>query len=145
MKALLRKLRRLLSMGGVVAALTAGAATNSVPTAAVSGTAAPDVAPTPLKVRVNSPASWGMLVDGRLDVAFTKQLHAILNEMGFAAPVEPISVIENPDTTPYLLTLNLTEWRIDRSSRVSCVFDATLQTQQGARYLGIYTQSALRW
>lgn len=140
MKALLRKLRRLLGLGGAVAALTAAAA----PTA---GAGAPDTAnpSATLKVQVNVPPSWDPLLDDDIAAAFTDQVREIFQRAGHRHPVEELRSVEDPAKAPYLLTVNLTEWRINRAGNIACTFGATLRTPQGERDLGLYTNTTMRW
>lgn len=150
MKAILRKLRRLLSLGGAVAALTAGATTHSTdttPSAAApetTETAARATAHAPLKVLVNVPPTWDLFLDDRIGDAFTEQVRAILEDEGFRGPIEGLRFVEEPARVPYLLTVNLHDWRISRSGQVACTFAATLQTPHGTRDLGLYTHTTMR-
>jgi hypothetical protein len=162
MKAILRKLRRLLSLGGAVAALTAGATTTSIQTTTASAstpgstpaatardsaseTGTPAPAPVPLKVLVNVPPSWDLFLDDRIGEAFAEQMRAIFEQEGFRGPVEAMRFVEEPARVPYLLTVNLHEWRIHHAGRITCTFGATLQTPQGTQDLGLYTNTTMRW
>lgn len=174
MKTILRKFRRLLSLGGAVAALTAGATTPATPTATTPATPTapttttasatpqaaaaarettapatvatpPATAPTPLKVLVNVPPSWDLFLDDRIGDAFTEQVRSILEEQGFHGPIEAMRFVEEPAKVPYLITVNLHEWRINRTGQVACTFGATLQTPRGTHDLGLYTNTTMRW
>jgi hypothetical protein len=51
--------------------------------------------------------------------------------------------VDNPDNAPYLLTINLMEWRFDRIGNITCTFTAGLKTPRGTRHLGVYSDTSL--
>jgi hypothetical protein len=107
-------------------------------------TAQPDV-PGTLKVVVNVPPSWNLLLDDRISEALTDRVSEAFHRAGFDRPVEEIRSVEDPAKVPYLLMINLTEWRINRIGNIDCTFTASLQTPRGTRDLGVYTNTSMRW
>jgi hypothetical protein len=98
--------------------------------------------PLALKVQVNVPASWNILLDDRIAEDFVDGVGQVLRRRGFSRPVEALSLVEAPEKTPYLLTLNLVEWRMNRTGSIDCTLHAQLQTPRGTRNLGVYHASS---
>lgn len=98
-----------------------------------------------LKVRVNVPPTWQGLVDERTPGAVTARIRETLYRAGFTSRVEELRAVEDPTKIGHLLTIDLTEWRIDRAGRVACTFGARLRTPLGTRELGAFTGTTLRW
>lgn len=101
--------------------------------------------PGALKVQVNVPPSWNLLLDDRISDAFVDRVRESFQRSGFSRPVEEVRYVEDPAKVPYLLTINLTDWRITRIGNVDCTFTANLKTPEGTRQLGIYTNTTMRW
>lgn len=101
--------------------------------------------PDALKVLVNVPPNWNMLLDDRVSEAFTDRVREVFYRAGFDRPVEEMRSVEDPAKVPYLLTIHLTEWRINRAGNIDCTFNASLQTPRGTRDLGLYTNTTMRW
>lgn len=104
----------------------------------------PDV-PGTLNVQVNVPPSWNMLLDDRIAEAFVDRVRDVFYRAGFDRPVQEVRFARDPANVPYLLTINLNEWRINRVGNIECTFTADLQTPQGSRHLGLYTNTTMRW
>jgi hypothetical protein len=98
-----------------------------------------------LKVTVNIPPSWNMLLDDRISEAFVDRVREVFYRAGFDRPVEEVRSVEEPEKQPYLLTINLTDWRINRIGNIECTFTADLRTPQGSKNLGVYTNTTMRW
>lgn len=111
---------------------------------ACATTQQPEV-PGTLKVTVNVPPSWNLLLDERISEAFTDQVRDAFYRAGFDRPVQEVRSVEDPAKAPYLLTVNLVEWRINRIGNIDCTFSATLKTPRGTRDLGLYTNTTMRW
>jgi len=111
---------------------------------ACATTPRPDV-PGTLKVQVNVPPSWNLLLDDRVSEVFVEQVRDTFRQAGFEHPVEEVRYVEDPAKAPYLLMVNLTEWRINHVGNVDCTFSASLQTPRGTRQLGLYTSTIPRW
>jgi len=101
--------------------------------------------PGTLKVAVNVPPTWNILLDDRISEAFTDRVRDVFHNAGFDRPVEEVRYPEDSEKLPYLLTINLVEWRINRIGNIDCTFSASLRTPQGTRDLGLYTNTTMRW
>lgn len=114
---------------------------------ALSGcaTTQPSEVPGTLKVAVNVPPSWNMLLDDRVSEAFTDQVREVFRRAGFDRPVQEVRYPEDPEKLPYLLTINLVDWRINRIGNIDCTFSATLETPRGKHDLGLYTNTTMLW
>jgi hypothetical protein len=102
----------------------------------------PDV-PGTLHVLVNVPPQWNMFWNDRVTMAFVDVARDVFHQQGFDRPVEEVSYFEDIEHAPYLLTVNLHEWRIDHLGNVECTFTADLRTPAGTRNLGVYTQTEM--
>lgn len=131
------KTPHLLSFLGAIAAvgLMAGCATTRVED------------PSALRVHVNVPPSWNMLIEDRVSMAFADVVRDVFHRQGFDRPVEEarFASLDELDRIPYLLTINLNEWRMTRIGNIECRFTASLQTPRGTRNLGVYTNTTMRW
>jgi hypothetical protein len=107
----------------------------SVPQAEIPGT---------LKVQVNMPPTLHYLAEDRIATAMTDRVREVFQRQGFDRPVEEIRPVEDSSRAPYLLTINLTEWRVDRLGNIDCAFSAELRTPAATRSFGPYTNTALR-
>jgi len=114
--------------------------------AAVTGFAAPAARDTvTLKVHVNVPPTWSLLVDDRISEMFVDAVRELLARRGFTSPVEEVRFVEDPAKTPYLLTINLMEWRMQRTGAIDCTLAASLQTPRGTKQLGVYHHTSFHW
>jgi hypothetical protein len=105
-------------------------------TAAVPGT---------LAVHVNVPPEWNVFLEDRITEAFVDQVREAFHDSGFAKPVKEARSFEEVDQAPYLLTINLADWRIDRTGFIECTFTADLKTPAATKHLGVYTNTTMRW
>ena len=108
-------------------------------------TTEPVEVPGTLKVHVSVPPSWNLLFEDRISEAFVDHMREVFHHRGFDRPVEEVRFVEDPTKEPYLLTINLTEWRINRIGNIDCTFTASLQTPDETRHLGVYTNMSMRW
>lgn len=99
--------------------------------------------PPVLKVEVKAPVSWNLLPTDRFPECFAASLSDALTRQGLSLPVTELRSIENPAKVPYLLRVEITEWRIADAGDIACTFSARLKTPAGERRLGEY--SATRW
>lgn len=111
---------------------------------ACATTQKPEV-PGTLKVTVNVPPTWNVLLDDRVSEAFADRVRDVFYRAGFDRPVEELRYVEDPAKVPYLLTINLLDWRINRIGNIDCTFAATLKSPRGTRELGMYTNTSMRW
>lgn len=98
-----------------------------------------------LKVEVVTPPSWNLLMDDRVSEWFVDGVRAELARQGFEGQVDEIRYPDDPGKAPFLLTINLAEWRMSRAGFVDCTLTATLHTPDGERRLGVYHHSLPRW
>ena len=101
--------------------------------------------PGTLKVQVIVPASWNILLEDHVADNFVDQVRDTFFRAGFDRPIEKLSYVEDPMKTPYLLTINLTEWRMNRVGNIDCTFSANLQTPRGSHDFGLFSNMAMRW
>jgi hypothetical protein len=99
----------------------------------------------PLKIEVITPPSWSILIDDRIAEWFADGVRNELGRQGYAGHVEELRYPEDPSRAAYLLTLNITEWRLSPAGFVDCTLTATLHTPDGERRLGVYSHSLPRW
>jgi len=99
----------------------------------------------PLKVQVNVPPTWNLLIDDQVSEALVDQMRDVFYRAGFARRIDEVRSFEIPSKVPYLLTINLTEWRINRLGNIDCTFTANLKTPRGTRELGVYTNTTMEW
>lgn len=100
--------------------------------------------PGTLKVQVYVPPSWNMLLDDRVAEAFTDRVADVFHRSGFGFPIENVRSVEDPAKVPYLLTIRLTDWRINHLGNIDCTFTAHLKTPQASGSLGVYTNTSMR-
>lgn len=101
--------------------------------------------PLTLKVYVNVPPTWSLLVDDRISEMFVDAVRELLVRRGFEHRVDEVRFVDDPAKTPYLLTINLMEWRMQRTGVINCTLTASLQTPRGLKHLGVYHDTAFHW
>lgn len=102
-------------------------------------------APGTLAVHVNVPPHWDVFLEDRITEAFTDQVRAVIHREGFDKPVKEVRYFEDAERAPYLLTINLNEWRINRAGMIACTFTAELKTPAATKHLGVYSYTTMRW
>lgn len=99
--------------------------------------------PDTVNVLVNLPPTTSLIYADRIAEVFTDEVRHVFNQAGFNRPVENIHRSENAEAAPYLLTINLMEWRFDRIGNIECTFTAELKTPRGTRDLGVFSGLSL--
>lgn len=99
--------------------------------------------PRALTVQVNIPAAWNPIVTDRIADDFVDAMRTLLEARGYTGAVESLGYVEDAERVPYLLTINLIEWRMRRTGLIDCTLTASLQTPRGKRELGLYQHSSL--
>jgi hypothetical protein len=122
----------------------AGALLGLVAMSGCATTHQPEV-PGTLAVHVNVPPHWNVFLEDRIAEAVTDQVREVFHEAGFDRPVTKVDYFADADRAPYLLTIQLNEWRINRGGMVECTFSADLKTPQATKHLGLYTHTTMRW
>lgn len=108
-------------------------------------TPAPSPVPGPLQVQVNVPPSWRPMFEERVSDSFVAQVDESFQRSGFKGKIQQVESIDTPAAGSSLLTINLTEWRVDPIGNIDCTFTANLKTGTTTKSLGIFTYSAFRW
>lgn len=126
-------------------------------TAVVVGLSTPAMAITPqntspatdaqprLQVAVQLPPSWweGSFYYDDLADTFGSYVNSVFERMGYKGKVEYVDTFDKRPKDGYRLNIRLTEWRLNRVGNIDCVFSADLQTPNGERSLGLFTDTAL--
>jgi hypothetical protein len=102
------------------------------------------MSPDTVSVLVNLPPSASLVYSDWITDAFTDSVRSVFHQAGFQRPIENIRYVDQPDEAPYLLTINLMEWRFTRLGDIDCTFTAQLSTPRGTRDLGVYSGTSLR-
>ena len=98
-----------------------------------------------LKVQVIVPPTWNVLVTDKVSEALVDRVRDVFYQAGFTRPIYEVRSFEIPSQAPYLLTINMTEWRLNRAGNIDCAFTASLKTPHGTRELGRYTNTTMPW
>lgn len=101
--------------------------------------------PGTLQVQVNVPPSWQPMFEDRVTEAFVSYIYDIFRRQGFKGEIVEVRWHDEPSPGCCLLTINLTEWRMNHIGNIDCMFTANLQTQNATRHLGIFSGMAFRW
>ena len=127
----------LLLGSGLICALHAPAA--SQPTASSPSK------PGTLQVQVNVPPSWEAMFEDQITEAFVSYIADVFRRQGYKREIAEVRWFEEPSPGCCLLTINLTEWRMNHIGNIDCTFTANLQTERAMRHLGVFSGMALRW
>lgn len=90
-----------------------------------------------LKIQVTGPAGWDAAQASRCAELFGDSLRGTLARQGLDLPIVPLRSVDDPARTPYLLRVNLTDWRI-ANGNIDCSFTATLHTPAGEHSIGVF-------
>ena len=85
-----------------------------------------------------------MLEDDITD-AFVSYIIDVVRRQGYKGEIAEVRWFEEPSPGCCLLTINLTEWRMNHIGNIDCTFTANLQTDRATRHLGIFSGMAFRW
>lgn len=107
-------------------------------------TTQPPPSPDTVHVAVNLPPTTSIIYEDRIADLFTDEVRHVFTQAGFTRPIENIRYVDHPDNAPYVLTINLMEWRFDPLGNIACTFTANLQTPRGTRDLGVYSSTSLK-
>lgn len=113
----------------------------------LAGCASPRVqVPGTLHVHVNLPPTTDVWREDRVKMAFTDIAREVFHRNGLDRPVEEARFVsaDELEGLPYLLTIDLHQWRITPIGNIECTFTASLQTPAGTRHLGVYSDTELR-
>ena len=101
--------------------------------------------PGTLQVQVNVPPSWQPMFEDRFTEAFVSNMVDVFRRQGYKGGIVEVRWFEEPSPGCCLLTINLTEWRMNHVGNIDCLFTANLQTDRATRHLGIFSGMAFRW
>ncbi|HTL67409.1 MAG TPA: hypothetical protein VL200_07095 [Lacunisphaera sp.] len=102
--------------------------------------------PGELQVEVNVPPSWDPWFERDVAETFAARIGETFHQLGYPGAITPVDWrTERVPAGARLLTINLTEWRVNHTGGIDCTFAASLQTERGQRDLGLYSGMALRW
>jgi hypothetical protein len=98
-----------------------------------------------LHLDVDVPPVWQPFLADDIADAFAARLVDTFRRQGFEGTVaHRFGRAQAEDVRP-LLSIRLTEWRIDRTGTARCTFSATLVTETDERNLGLFSDLALFW
>lgn len=130
----------------VVRMALASAIVLGLPTFATAGESAAESGARPvLQLEVDVPPVWQPFLADDIADAFAARLADTFRRQGFEGRVaHRFGRPENEEGRP-LLSVRLTEWRIDRTGNARCTFSAMLVTEAGEHNLGLFTDIAMFW
>lgn len=99
--------------------------------------------PVRLQVVVEVPPTMNILREEEVEDAFAYRVIAALREQGLRGRIRYIEWGDQPDPAVPSLAIYLHEWRVDRTGSVDCTFNATLNTPNGNRNLGLFSGTSL--
>jgi hypothetical protein len=111
----------------------------------MGGEPTPPSKPGTLQVQINIPPSWRPLLEDRVSEAFASYVIDVFRRQGYQGDITEVRWYEEPSPGCCLLTINLTEWRMNHIGNIDCTFTANLQTEQANRHLGIFSGMSFRW
>ena len=101
--------------------------------------------PGTLQVQINVPPSWRPMFEDRVTEAFASYIFDVFRRQGYTGEFKEVTSFDEPSPGCCLLTINLTEWRMNHVGNIDCTFTANLQTDDTTRHLGIFTGMAFHW
>lgn len=85
------------------------------------------------------------MFEDRVTEAFVSYIADVFRRQGYKGDIAEVRWHEEPSPGCCLLTINLTEWRMNHIGNIDCTFTANLQTERTTRHLGVFTGMAFRW
>lgn len=85
------------------------------------------------------------MFEDRITEAFVSYIIDVFRRQGYKGDIEEVRWHEEPSPGCCLLTINLTEWRMNHIGNIDCTFTANLQTERATRHLGVFTGMGFRW
>lgn len=101
--------------------------------------------PGTLQVQINIPPSWEPMLEARVSESFVSHIDDVFRRRGYDGEITEVRWFEEPSPGCCLLSINLTEWRMNHAGNIDCTFTANLQTERETRHLGVFTGMSLRW
>lgn len=105
----------------------------------------PPSKPGTLQVQINIPPTWRPMFEDRVTEAFASYISDVFRRQGYKGDVTEVRSHEEPSPGCCLLTINLTEWRMNHIGNIDCTFTANVQTERANRHLGVFSGMSFRW
>lgn len=131
------------TLSSVILALLGACVLTSCASTGPSPSARQNDRPVRLQIVVDVPPTMNILREEEVEDAFAYRVISALREQGLRGRIRYIEWGEQPDPTVPSLAIFLHEWRVDRVGSVDCTFNATLQTPNGKRNLGLFSGTSL--
>jgi hypothetical protein len=128
--------------GSVVLVLSAAMFVAAAPAA---NQPTPPSKPGTLQVQVNIPPTWRPMMEDRVAETFASYIFDVFRRQGYKGEITEVRWYEEPSPGCCLLTINLTEWRMNHIGNIDCTFTANIQTEKATRHLGIFSGMSFRW
>jgi hypothetical protein len=113
--------------------------------APVANKPSPPSKPGTLQVQINIPPTWRPMLEDEVSEAFASYVIDIFRRQGYKGDIKEVRWFDEPSPGCCLLTINLTEWRMNHMGSIDCTFTANLQTEQTTRHLGVFSGMSFRW
>ena len=98
-----------------------------------------------IQVQVNNLPVREPKLDLRISSEFVLRIQEVFRQHGYAGAVVGVVGYERPDPGCFLLTLDLSNWQLDREGNAGGTFKATLTTEKEMLPLGQFKDSGVRW
>lgn len=102
-------------------------------------------APAVLSVQISVPTAWLLLGDEQMSDTLSERVRQMLRQSGCDFPIKMLGLADNPADAPYLLTIELSEWRLDALGYAHSSFTARLKTPKETRDFGVYSSATMKW
>jgi len=101
--------------------------------------------PVDLQVLVNVPPTWRPFLDDDVAEEFFYRLQDTFRLRGYTGELAQVTVLDPGAKDRPTLTINLSEWRLDRIGNAQCTFSASLTTPAGEKNLGLKMGTTMLW
>lgn len=101
--------------------------------------------PGTLQVEVVVPPTWRPLLEDDIADAFVDRVREAFDQRGYKGDIDRVDSYDEPDHGCCLLTINLSEWRMNRVGSIDCTFSASLQAEDHIRDLGVFNGLSFNW
>lgn len=105
----------------------------------------PPSKPGTLQVQINIPPTWRPMLEDQVTEAFASYIFEVFRREGYKGDMAEVRWYEEPSSGCCLLTINLTEWRMNHIGNIDCTFTANVQTERASRHLGVFSGMSFRW
>lgn len=131
------------TLASVIIALLGACVLTSCASNGTSRSARNNDRPVRLQIVVEVPPTMNILREEEVEDAFAYRVITALREQGLRGRMRFIEWGDQPEPNVPVLAIFLHEWRVDRIGNVDCTFNATLQTPNGTRNLGLFSGTSL--